>query len=116
MIYRKLEFPVTFDWKALMAECGLVLPQQSSEGDIESTPPNAIIYDLGHIVLKPEVLDAEGEVITEPVLSVGYCVDIMCEELPTELTPYIVWPSNIGKHIPMGWEEYYQNQRNELHL
>lgn len=91
MIYRKLEFPVSVDWKPLM-------------------PPNAIIYDLGHIVLTPEVLDPEGEVIAEPVLSEGYCVDIMCEVFPVELTPYIVWPSNIGKHIPMGWEEYYKNE------
>jgi len=91
MIYRKLEFPATFDWRPLM-------------------PSDALVYDLGHITLVHAVLDPEGEVITEPILSEGYCVDIMCEAIPSELTPFVVWPSNIGKHIPSGWEDYYRNE------
>lgn len=95
MIYRKLEFPANFDWRPLM-------------------PADAIVYDLGHIIVASEVLDPEGEVITEPMLSDGYCVDVMCQKIPEELTPYIVWPSGIGMHIPMGWEEYYRNESLNL--
>ena len=73
-------------------------------------PSDAIVYDLGHITLVHAVLDPEGEVIGEPILSEGYCVDIMCRAIPAELESYIVWPSNIGKHIPSGWEEYYRNE------
>jgi hypothetical protein len=85
MIYRKFEFPTDLDWQPLI-------------------PEGAVVYDLGHIVIKQEEDDS-------PVLSTGYCVDLLCEELPAELEQYVVWPSEIGKHIPMGWEDWYKEER-----
>jgi len=77
-------------------------------------PSDAIVYDLGHIEIVKAVLDSEGEVITNPILSEGYCVDIMCEALPEALTPYIVWPSDVGNHIPSGWEDIYKSDRDAI--
>lgn len=71
-------------------------------------PSDAIVYDLGHIALVHAFLDIEGEVITNPILSEGYCVDIMCKSLPEALLAYMVWPLGIGNHIPAGWENQYQ--------
>ena len=54
-------------------------------------PNNHTIVTLGHIVLEPAVIDEDGEIITEAVLSEGWHLDVL-------------W---IGlENHPYGWKSY----------
>ena len=43
------------------------------------------------------------------------CYDILFQdECPEELTPYIVWPTPIGVHSFLGWDEQYEADYQEF--
>ena len=44
---------------------------------LNEEPNNHAIVTLGHIVLEPAVIDEDGEVITEAVLSTGWHLDVL---------------------------------------
>ena len=44
---------------------------------LNEEPNNHTIVTLGHIVLEPAVIDEDGEVITEAVLSTGWHLDVL---------------------------------------
>lgn len=52
---------------------------------------NHSIITLGHIVLESAIVDENGEIVTEAVLSTGWCIDVM-------------WRGLI-RH-PYGWKSY----------
>jgi len=55
------------------------------------------IMKIGHIVETPAVLDEDGEVVTEAVLSSTYAVDVIWEGEPNE-----DWAANVIWCPPMG--------------
>ena len=59
----------------------------------------ASVVELGHLVITPGTYDSDGKVITEPVLSAKYAVDIIWQddEVSTFAT-YKVWPAPVGIH------------------
>ena len=65
---------------------------------LNEEPNNHTIVTLGHIILEPAVIDADGVVITEAVLSTGWCVDV-------------VW-IGLTDH-PYGWKSYDVDLPNE---
>ena len=65
---------------------------------LNEEPNNHTIVTLGHIVLEPAVIDADGVVITEAVLSTGWCIDA-------------IW-IGLTDH-PYGWKSYDVDLPNE---
>ena len=65
---------------------------------LNEEPNNHTIVTLGHIVLEPAVIDADGEIITEAVLSEGWCIDA-------------IW-IGLTDH-PYGWKSYDVDLPNE---
>ena len=65
---------------------------------LNEEPNNHTIVTLGHIVLEPAVIDADGVVITEAVLSNGWCIDA-------------IW-IGLTDH-PYGWKSYDVDLPNE---
>ena len=55
------------------------------------------IMKIGHIVETPAVLDEDGEVVTEAVLSSTYAVDVIWQGEPLE-----AWAANVIWCPPMG--------------
>ncbi len=66
------------------------------EGNEVPSSPHAIMK-IGHIVETPAVLDEDGEVVTEAVLSDTYAVDVIWEGEPLE-----AWAANVIWCPPMG--------------
>ena len=66
------------------------------EGNEVPNSPHHIIK-IGHIVETPAVLDEDGEVVTEAVLSSTYAVDVIWEGEPNE-----DWDANVIWCPPMG--------------
>ena len=65
------------------------------------------VVELGFIVITPAVLK-DMEVVTPAVLSDKWAVDILFyAEVPTEFTPYEVWPDPVGIHTFSGDESLY---------
>ena len=66
--------------------------------DEEGNPTHGhAIMKIGHIVETPAVLDEDGEVVTEAVLSSTYAVDVIWEGEPNE-----DWAANVIWCPPMG--------------
>tara|TARA_R110002072_G_scaffold83382_1_gene189305 strand:- start:263 stop:565 length:303 start_codon:yes stop_codon:yes gene_type:complete len=65
---------------------------------LNEEPNNHTIVTLGHIVLEPAVIDEDGVVITEAVLSEGWCIDA-------------IW-IGLTDH-PYGWKSYDVDLLNE---
>jgi hypothetical protein len=62
------------------------------------THPHAIVH-LGHLVQTPAVLDEEGNVVTEAVLTEEYHVDVLWAGQPDpSWDNQIVWCKPIGVH------------------
>ncbi len=76
------------------ANAAIVALGQDEEGN-----PNhgQAIMKIGHIVETPAVLDEDGEVVTEAVLSDTYAVDVIWEGEPLE-----AWAANVIWCPPMG--------------
>jgi hypothetical protein len=68
--------------------------------DEEGNPTHKhTIAVLGNIVLAPAVLDEEGNVITEAVLSETYNVDVLWRDgVDATWDNQMVWPNPIGVH------------------
>ena len=72
--------------------------QAETKIDALGTETNHAIVTLGHIVLESAIVDDNGEVITEPVLSTGYHLDVMWRGLTDH---------------PYGWKSYNVDLTNE---
>ena len=70
-----------------------LIVQTDEEGNESYNQSVVMCVELGHLVETPAVLDEEGEVVTEAVLSTDYCVDILwrsephADFVPTPVTP-----------------------------
>ena len=76
------------------ANAAIVALGQDEEGN--ATHGHAIMK-IGHIVETPAVLDEDGEVVTEAVLSSTYAVDVIWDGEPLE-----AWDANVIWCPPMG--------------
>ena len=65
---------------------------------LNEEPNNHTIVTLGHIVLEPAVIDADGVIITEAILSEGWHLDVL-------------W-IGLTDH-PYGWKSYDVDLPNE---
>ena len=65
---------------------------------LNKEPNNHTIVNLGHIVLEQAVIDEDGEIITEAILSEGWCIDA-------------IWVG-LTDH-PYGWKSYDVDLPNE---
>ena len=68
---------------------------------LSEEPNNHTIVTLGHIVLEPAIIDADGVVITEAVLSEGWHLDAMwigLDDHPYGWKSYNVDLSSEGSH------------------
>jgi len=70
----------------------------TDENGNESPSHNHTIVSLGHIVLEQAVLDEDGEVVTEAVLSEGWHLDVLWLGLEAD-------EDGIIDH-PYGWKSY----------
>tara|TARA_R110000803_G_scaffold122697_1_gene190690 strand:+ start:378 stop:701 length:324 start_codon:yes stop_codon:yes gene_type:complete len=65
---------------------------------LNEEPNNHTIVTLGHIVLEPAVIDEDGVIITESVLSEGWHLDVLWVGLEAD-------EDGIIDH-PYGWKSY----------
>ena len=84
---------------------------ETNEEGIEYPTHGHAVVTLGHIVTQEGTYDDKGEVITEPVLSDKYHVDVMWQGLdahPYGWSTYAVTPSDNGLHSFLGvnYQEY----------
>ena len=84
---------------------------KTNEEGIENPTHTHAVVTLGHVILEEGTYDDEGEVITEPVLSEKFHVDVMWEGLdahPYGWSSYAVTPSDEGLHTFLGidYQEY----------
>jgi len=76
------------------------------------------IMKIGHIVETPAVLDEDGEVVTEAVLSDTYAVDVIWEGEPVaEWDANMIWCAPMGVLVSGGIETRTEwlNTCKELH-
>ena len=68
--------------------------------DEEGNPThNNAIVRLGHIVVTPAEIDAEGNIITEAVLSDTYHIDVLWDGEPNpDWDNQLVWCAPVGLH------------------
>ena len=72
--------------------------ETTPEGDVVPNHPHAIVH-LGNLVEKEGTYDEEGEVITEPVLSSTYHIDVLWDGEPVESwDSAMVWCAPMGIH------------------
>lgn len=84
---------------------------ETSEDGVEYPTHSHAVVTLGHIVVQEGTYDENGDVITEPVLSEKYHVDVMWDGLdshPYGWASYAVVPSDEGLHSFLGidYQEY----------
>ena len=83
-------------------DAAIVALGQDEEGN--ATHPHHIIK-IGHIVETPAVLDEDGEVVTEAVLSDTYAVDVIWEGEPVEeWDAQMIWCAPMGVLVSGGIE------------
>ena len=73
----------------------------TDENGNEYPTHNHTIVTLGHIVLEPAVIDEDGEIITEAVLSTGWHLDVLwigLEDHPYGWKSYNVDLTSEGSH------------------
>lgn len=78
---------------------------ETNEDGIEYSTHSHAVVTLGHIVVQEGTYDENGDVITEPVLSEKYHVDVMWDGLdshPYGWASYAVVPSDEGLHSFLG--------------
>jgi len=95
MKFRKYEFTEA-QWKTQKAKI------QKEGKDGEKYWDNQIcasVIELGHLVITPGTYDEDGNVITDPVLSSKYAVDIIWQDDEvSSFATYKVWPAPVGIH------------------
>ena len=68
------------------------------DGNVYPTHNHAIVH-LGNIVITPAELDAEGNIVTEAVLSDTYHIDVLWDGEPNEdWDNQLVWCAPVGLH------------------
>lgn len=85
--------------------------ETNDEGIEYPTHAHAVV-SLGQVVITEGTYDEEGEVITEPVLSEKFHVDVMWQGLdahPYGWSTYAVTPSDEGLHSFLGID-YQENK------
>jgi len=91
--FRKYVYASQEAWETQKA----LIVQTDDEGNESYTNEVVMVVELGHIVETPAVLDEDGEVVTEAVLSADYCVDILWRSEPhADFVP--TWVTPIGIH------------------
>jgi hypothetical protein len=99
MQYLKYEFANQASW----------LEKKATIWAEESGYSNCHVVELGDIVLTPGTYDEEGNVVTPPVTSGKFAVDILWnEEEDSSFTSFQVWPSPTGVHTFAGLEYLYE--------
>ena len=97
------------------ANAAIVALGQDEEGN--ATHSHAIMK-IGHIVETPAVLDEDGEVVTEAVLSDTYAIDVIWQGEPLEAwDAQMIWVAPFGILVSGGIEtrtEYIEKCK-ELH-
>jgi len=89
MKFRKYTYPNAEAWETQKA----LIVQTDEEGNESYNQSVVMVVQLGNLVETPAVLDEDGEVVTEAVLSTDYCVDILWRSephedfVPTPVTP-----------------------------
>ena len=87
------------------------------EGNEVPSSPHAIMK-IGHIVETPAVLDEDGEVVTEAVLSYTYAVDVIWQGEPLEAwDAQMIWCPPMGVLVSGGIDTRMEwiNTCKELH-
>jgi len=93
MKFRKYTYPNAEAWETQKA----LIVQTDEEGNESYNQSVVMVVELGTLVETPAVLDEDGEVVTEAVLSTDYCVDILWRNEPHEdFVP--TWVTPIGIH------------------
>ena len=91
--FRKYVYASQEAWETQKA----LIVQTDEEGNESYNESVVMVVELGHIVETPAVLNEDGEVVTEAVLSTDYCVDILWRNEPHEaFVP--TWVKPIGIH------------------
>jgi len=91
--FRKYVYASQEAWETQKA----LIVQTDEEGNESYNESVVMVVELGHIVETPAVLDEDGEVVTEAVLSTDYCVDILWRnEAHEDFVP--TWVTPIGIH------------------
>ena len=91
--FRKYVYASQEAWETQKA----VIVQTDEEGNESYTNEVVMVVELGHVVETPAVLDEDGEVVTEAVLSTDYCVDILWRnEAHADFVP--TWVVPVGIH------------------
>ncbi len=91
--FRKYVYASKEAWETQKA----LIVQTDEEGNESYNQSVVMVVELGHLVETPAVLDEDGEVVSEAVLSTDYCVDILWRSEPHEdFVP--TWITPIGIH------------------
>ena len=91
--FRKYVYASQEAWETQKA----LIVQTDEEGNEYYNQSVVMVVELGHIVETPAVLDEDGEVVSEAVLSTDYCVDILWRNEPhASFVP--TWVTPIGIH------------------
>lgn len=95
MKFRKYEF-TDAQWKTQRAKIEKSDDEGNKYWDNEKT---ASVVELGHLVITPGTYDEDGNVISEPILSAKYAVDIIWQDDEvSSFATYKVWPAPVGVH------------------
>jgi hypothetical protein len=91
--FRKYVYASQEAWETQKA----LIVQTDEEGNESYNESVVMVVELGHLVETPAVLDEDGEVVSEAVLSTDYCVDILWRNEPhADFVP--TWITPIGIH------------------
>ena len=91
--FRKYVYASQEAWETQKA----LIVQTDGEGNESYNQSVVMVVELGHITETPAVLNEDGEVLTEAVLSTDYCVDILWRNEPhKDFVP--TWVTPIGIH------------------
>ena len=91
--FRKYVYASQEAWETQKA----LIVQTDEEGNEYYNQSVVMVVELGYLVETPAVLDEDGEVVTEAVLSTDYCVDILWRSEPhADFVP--TWVKPIGIH------------------
>lgn len=91
--FRKYVYASQDAWETQKA----LIVQTDEEGNESYNESVVMVVELGHLVETPAVLDEDGEVVTDAVLSTDYCVDILWRAEPNAaFVP--TWVKPIGIH------------------
>ena len=95
--FRKYVYANAEAWQTQKELITETIETPSGEQEVVYNDSVVMVVELGHIVETPAVLDEDGEVVTEAVLSTDYCVDILWRSEPhADFVP--TWVVPVGIH------------------